>query len=336
VLGACASSTSVERVIHGRTVEGPEVSEDAYSAYARGAYLEARGQSAAAIQAYEEAREWDSTNPGIGTRLGVLYCRERPKDAEDAFDDALELDTEYAPAWAARAECRYSHGQLDAALADASRAVRLDASDTAANLLVANVYRAQDRLVEARAWLFALVLRSPEANAHWAALRSLAESAHDDALGRFAASELERRRARRQVGAEAAPGAKPAPANLSSELVAALNAGDLPGARAIAAREQISPRTLAVLVMMNGYPALAERQATLLLEADPADPDALITALTAAEITGATPRLEALLRQTSSDRRPSPLGARLFADLVRWLVDGDAARDWLDAYEKQR
>jgi tetratricopeptide (TPR) repeat protein len=329
---ACAPSTSVQRVIHGRTVEGPEVSEDAYAAYARGAYFEARGQSAAAIQAYREALDSGSANPAAWTRLGALYCREHARDAEAAFESAIGLDAGYAPAWSARAECRYSRRELEAALADALRAVRLDAEDTAANLLVARVYQAQNRLADAKAWLFALVLQSPEVRAHWVALGAFAAASHDEALAGYSRAELVRRGAGAEVMTNAEGRGKPAPAALSSELRNALDDDDLPRARAIATDEGIDARTLGVLAASNGYPALADRQATLVLEADPSDPDALIVALAVAQAGGATDRLRSLLQRASSIGRPSPLGARLLGDLIRWLVDERAERDWLDAY----
>lgn len=329
---ACAPSTSVQRVSHGRTVEGPEVGADAYAAYAHGAYLEARGQPTAAIQAYREALDSGSAKPAIWTRLGALYCREPTRDAEAAFDNAIGLDEGYAPAWSGRAECRYSRRELDAALTDALRAVRLDADDTAANLLVARIYRAQNRLADAKAWLFALVLKSPEVRAHWVALDAFVAASHDEALAGYTRAQLARRSAGAQLTTDAEGRGRQAPPTLSNELRQALNEDDLPRARAIATEEGVNARTLGLLAASNGYAALADRQATLVLEADPSDPDALIVALAVAQANGATERLRSLLQRANTVGRPSPLGARLLGDLIRWLVDERAEQGWLDAY----
>jgi tetratricopeptide (TPR) repeat protein len=318
--------------MHGRTVEGREVSDDAYAAYARGAYLEARGQAEAAIQAYQGALSADGNSPAIWTRLGALYCRARPGDADDAFGEALTLDADYAPAWLERASCRQARGQLEPALGDARTAVRLDPGGSAANLLVVSLLRAEGHLREARAWLLALVLLAPEPTPHWTALRALAEASHDAPLGAYAAAEL-RRRAERRAPPSQDERASSAQAP-SSELVTAMRAGDLVQARAVAASEHIDARRLGLLAAASGYPELAERQATLVLEADPDDPDALIAALTAAETSGATERALSLLQRASTERRPSPLGARLLGDLLRWLVGEDAARAWQEAYER--
>jgi tetratricopeptide (TPR) repeat protein len=331
---ACAGGASVTRVFHGRTVAGPEVSDSAYAAYARGAYLEAQGQPAAAIQAYRDALDADAHNTAIWTRLGALYCSGQPDEAEAAFADAIALDDANARAWSARAACRHSRRELDDALTDALRAVRLDPGDSAANLLVADIYRAQDRLPEAKAWLLALVVQRPEPTAHWAALRALAEASRDPALTLYATTELERRADRVSTTARTEPPARRSPARPSSELAAALREGDLPRARTIAAGEHIDARMLGVVAAANGYPALAERQANLVLEADPSDPDALIAALAAAQSSDTPERLPALLRHARADGRPSALGAHLLGDLLRWLVDERAAQAWLDGYER--
>lgn len=314
--------------MHGRTVDGPFVSDAAYSAYARGAYLEAHGQNAAAIEAYRAALAADPGGVAIWTRLGALYCRERPDDAEDAFEEALGLAAGYAPAWCSRAECRRSHGQLDLALTDALRAVQLAPDDSGANLLVARLYEEQRRLPEAKAWLLGLVLRSPEPSAHWAALAVVAEAASDPALARRARTELALREARRERGERRASDAEVEP---SSELLDALREGSLTRARVLASSERIDARTLALLAAARGSPALAVEEANLVLAADPSDPDALIAALTAAAREGDGQRFAALLDRFDGARPPSPLGARLLAELLRWFVDADTAQAWTRA-----
>lgn len=315
--------------MHGQTVEGPIVSDEAYAAYARGAYLEAHGQRMAAIDAYRAALAADGGGAAIWTRLGVLYCAERPADAEHAFEEAIALAPAYASAWSSRAECRKGRGLLADALSDALRAVALEPDDTAANLLVANLYQQQRRLHEAKAWLLALVLRSPDASAHWLALASVAEVASDAGLARHARTQLAQLQARRERAA--APASSPS-STASSDLVGSQGEQDLMRARALAANQHVDARTLALLAATHGQPAVAMLQAKLVLAADPSDPDALLAALAAALTTGDSEQLAELLAHAQAERRPGSLGARLLGDLLLWLVGEDAARAWKTAY----
>jgi tetratricopeptide (TPR) repeat protein len=325
----CGSGASVPRVMHGRTVEGPVVSDVAYAAYARGAYLEARGERAAAIAAYRAALTADGDGAATWTRLGVLYCADRPAAADDAFGESIALAPRYATAWSSRAECRRSRGELEAALADALRAVGLAPDDTSANLLVARLYQEQRRVPEAKAWLLGLVLRAPEPSEHWAALAALAEATSDPALARHARSGLAEREARRERGERPARTPPEAP---SQELLAALREQDLPRIDALAARQRIDARTLALLAAAHGSTALAEQQASLVLAADPSDPDALLAVLTTAASAGDSARLASLLEGADGERRPGSLGARAMTDLLRWLVSEEAATAWARAY----
>ena len=329
----CGAGASVPRVMHGQTVEGPIISEDAYAAYARGAYLEARGQRTEAIEAYRAALSADSRGAAIWTRLGVLYCTERAADADDAFDEAIEIAPGFAAAWSSRAECHLSRGRRDDALVDALRAVALEPDDTAANLLVARLYQEQHRLPEAKAWLLGLALRNPEPSAHWSALAAVAEASGDLALASHAHARFDEREARRE---RVAPAASDAAITPSSELLSSLREQDLPRARAIAASQRIDARTLALLAAAHGYPALAMQQAKLVLAADPSDPDALLAALSAAVSVGDSEELAALLERADGERRPSALGARLLGELLLWFVGEDAARAWTRAYGARR
>lgn len=329
----CGAGASVPRVMHGRTVEGPVISEDAYAAYARGAYFEARGQRGEAIAAYRAALSADSRGAAIWTRLGVLYCAERAADADDAFDEAIEIAPGFAAAWSSRAECRESRGQRDDALVDALRAVALQPDDSAANLLVAKLYQEQRRLPEAKAWLLGLALRNPEPSAHWSALAAVAEASNDPALANHARARFEEREARRE---RVTPVANDAVLIPSSELLEALREQDLPRARAIAAGQRIDARTLALLAAAQGYPALATQQAQLVLAADPSDPDALLAALSAAASVGDAQELAALLERADGEYPPSALGARLLGELLLWLVGEDAASAWTRAYGARR
>lgn len=323
---ACIPSRSVPRVVQGRTVIGRRIEAGAYAAYTRGAYHEQRGEREAALSAYREALRVDPDSAAIWTRIGALTCEAHADDARDAFAKAVALDAEYAPAWAERARCEHTHDEPDAALAAARRAIALDASNTLANVVVARVYGATGRGQLAKSWLFALVLRSPEPNAHWTELALAARAAGDLALAAHAEAELARRRAHWDT----APHSREPKAPPSPTLHAALGAGDLERLRTLAAEAHLSPRALALLLAAHGFDAAAQQQAELVLDANPRDADAWI-----ASVVAAAPdpeRLAALLSRARATPSPEPLGAEAFADLLAAFVGTEAAQAWRRAY----
>jgi tetratricopeptide (TPR) repeat protein len=337
VQSGCWPSTSVQRVVHGRTLDGPEVSEQAYAMYARGAYHEARGELQAAAAAYRAALDSDAKSAAIWTRLGAVTCTATPGDAQEAFERALALDENHAPAWFEQARCLQRNGQPAPALASAERAVALSPGATDVNLLVVRLYEESQRTELAERWLLALVVREPQVLAHWGELLSFAQAHGRVELALYARQALAQRAERDSASALVRPvraasaGAVPAEVALD-ELQRALAAGDLELARVIAARARISPARLSVLALAGGHPALAAAQAELVLGAEADNSDALVAALSAAQLAPDEERLERLLRVSSTGGAPSAEAAALLAALIRWRVGEQAAQAWQRAY----
>ena len=113
----------------------------------------------------------------------------------------------------------------------------------------------------------------------------------------------------------------------------ALQRGELARARELAVLAQVSSSSLALRAAALGASDLAQKQAGLVLAADTSDTDARIALLVAADLAGDTPQFERWLVRSPLDApHPSPLAARLMADLLARRVGRDAARAWLEAY----
>ncbi|HWO14190.1 MAG TPA: tetratricopeptide repeat protein [Polyangiaceae bacterium] len=297
VLG-CAAHPRTERVFDGHTVTGPYIEPQAYAAFAEGIYREEHGDIDGALRAYRRAQALDAESPGISVRIAALLCR---TDLEAAL---AELDTsdrgrDHAPAWVERGRCLRQHGQPEAALPAARRAVLLDDGDGDANLLVAQLLREQGSPEQARAWLFAWLLGDRQAVAHWEAIEAEARQLGDDALAELARSTASA--ARDPALAPLAEASAPTP---------------LERAR------QASPND----------PALALAEARLVLGANPGDGDALVIALSAAHRLGDERALSELLREASPASLPAPELTPLLIELLRHRT-GDAAADaWAEAY----
>ena len=93
--GCAVRDISVTRVVDGREVSSRFVSVEAYRAYVRGAYLEARGDLIGARAAYQLALEQDPDSVHIWTRIGALLCHSSEARAQEAFRSAAELDRSY-------------------------------------------------------------------------------------------------------------------------------------------------------------------------------------------------------------------------------------------------
>ena len=219
----CVAGTGVQRVYDGDVIVGRFVSSEAYAAYLRGAIADAEGHADEAQRAYEEASERQPSSAEVWTRLGELRCRIAPRDprADDALDRALALDGGYAPAWAARASCALSRGDVAAARAAARRATELDPAADGAHALLART--AREGLEPAmRARLLSLTATARNALVAWDALSSWARAAGDVPLWAQALRELAARAPSRRSEIAAA-----------SEALAGL--GELGAARSVAA-----------------------------------------------------------------------------------------------------
>jgi len=329
---ACSSSrSSTERVFNGRTQPGHYIEPEAYAAYTRGAYHEARGEWAEAERAYQHALESDESSPDIWTRLGAIACRTDLGQALEHFDQALDSEG-YAPAWAERARCLHAHQKADAALEAARRSIQLDPHDADMNLLIVRLYHAATRDEQARAWLFAWLLSEPELGGRDSDLLEQASRLGDPALSALVQAQLARRR-RSAAGQLADTSALAAtPSETPGGVLGALRAGDLAAARVAAAEAKVSPLELALLATKSGQPALGLSQARLLLAADPRDADALIAALDAARLSGDETAFLSLLRGAQSAQLPSLPLAKMLAELLRGRIGDAAADDWRDTY----
>lgn len=104
-----------------------ELDPDFAAAYVNRSGLRAAlGEYADARADVERGLSLDPRNPYLLSVLGqVEVASDRPAEARAAFDAALDLQPDLAPAWAGRGELAYSQGDLEAAVADLTQAVKL-------------------------------------------------------------------------------------------------------------------------------------------------------------------------------------------------------------------
>jgi tetratricopeptide (TPR) repeat protein len=297
----CGTAQTTQRVIHGRLVVGPYVEPEAYAAFAEGVYLEARGDWSGATRAFRRARALDPDSPAIATRLGAVSCRTSLEQALEELETS-GLARDYAPAWAERARCLHRHGDRSAAFDAARRAVMLDPANPDANLLTAELQREAGQAERARTWLFAWALYDPAAAAHSEAIRREGQLLGDDALVALAATLAHR-----------------------------AHAGVADGTSADA---DASPARRALLQIARGQPELAAASAQLGIDANPDDPDALVTGLVASHLLADEAAFLALLRRARSSGAPAADTAALMAELLRARVGDEAAEQWLAAHRR--
>jgi tetratricopeptide (TPR) repeat protein len=296
----CGSAQMTERVYDGHHVVGPYVEPEAYSAYARGMYLEEHGDRQGALVAYRRAQASDPDSPAIRTRLGALLCAtDREAGLEELLTDGDARD--YAPAWAERARCLHSDHRPAEALEAARRAVALAPDNPLANLLIAQLERERARPEAARAWLFAWILRDPNAAAFWRAIDDQGQLLGDASLGALA-----------RAGRPRDPGAEP------DEYATA----------------DSDPLHVALLASASGNSSVAREQAELLLAANPRDGSALILALYAAACSLDEARFAKLLRDSGASQLPRGELVPLMTELIRARVGNDAAEGWSSAYRR--
>ncbi len=330
-LGGCTGGERVTRVAGGFREDGRYIDTQSYSAFTSGVIAEASGRYADARIFYEQALDDDPKSPEIQTRVGAVRCklgvrgaRAELDAAERAFDEALELDSTFAPAYYERAVCERARGKREAALGDAQRAVKYDSAPVAYTRLVSELLFEARRSSEAWAWLDALVERTPDSAEVWSAYRSAAERS-DDAV-----------RLRRALANQVRLGApEPRPEASDTEAIdALLLLGDLPAARVAAKARRWRSSELAIRSVEIGALEVGYEQAMLVLGADPGDTDAWIAALVAADEQRHPERFQAAL--VALDPRPLPPSARAVDLLVALLgrrVGADAARALRQAWE---
>jgi len=322
-------------MVGGHRIEGRFVADQAYAAYLKGVVLETQGQSDAALSAYGEAIEHDPDSAELWTRIGALRCAETAKPGAavktvgpwDAFTRASEIDPTYEETWTERARCHLKRGELDSAARAARVGLSLDPERAEPAILLALILERQGHDDEARRWLDGLLARDPRSIEAHEAMLAFAARTRDDPRRQTSAEALDLLRPPRST--------KPLPGHgpiASSDIDAALERGDFDRARSLALAARMSSGLLALRAAALGRVAFARRESELVLAADPADCDARVAAAVAADLTRDDAALErAALRVPSPGAPLSPLGALLFAELLKRRVGPEAARAWLNA-----
>ncbi len=337
----CASQTVV-RVIDGREIEGPFVSEYAYTLYAIGADAEAHGDLSTALQAFEAAAEEDPDSPQTWTRIGAIRCRLKASDPDAAFERARELDPDFEPLAREEAQCALLRGQMAKAVEHARRAFELDPDNEAPVLFYASVLALVGRSKEAVGILQELTIRRPWSMRALRELRSYTIMTKDQAATADASRRLAQLRnpgratdvqADITLGAGAARLEGGEAAGLEA-LDAALAEGNLKLARKLGRQVRIVPAEIAVRAAALGKSLLAREQAELVLGADPSDSGARVALVVAADLARDTALLDRSLAElppVSAGPLPQPslLARLLFAEVLYRRVGAAAARAWL-------
>jgi tetratricopeptide (TPR) repeat protein len=327
--GCASSRTSVIRVVDGEELPGRFVSHLAYTAYARGAVLEADGDLNAAVDAYREALREDAESKEIWTRIGALHCQLGRPGAEDAFASAISLDPEYEPTWRERARCHLRQGKLRAALSEAQRALALDPSLQETSVLIATIFARLGRPKDARRVLEGLIAFSPGSVPGYEALLELATRTKDAPLRERAAHELARLSPRRQQElARLEPSL-----SLAARIDEALRERDLERAQELALEARMPGATLALRAAALGRADLAYELARRVLDADPQNGDAWVAAVAAADELRDEHAFATALASMARDMVPPGVDAiRLLADLLERRAGRTASQALRSAY----
>jgi tetratricopeptide (TPR) repeat protein len=268
-LACSALSPPVARTVGGVTTEGRFIEPDAYALYAVAALREARGQWREALELYQRALEVDSDGPEIRTRIAAVACKLRQKSlANRTFVAALARDTGYAPAWFELAQCRKLRGELPGAQSAALRALELDPERHETSLLAADL--AEQRGDKASAWR----------------LR--------DALATHAPQSL---MVQRRILTAALRGGEKARADRAQRALSGLDQHSGP--------PLLRGVSGALEALTRGDVATARREAELVLGADPGNGDALVIALSAADLEQDHAGFARLLAHSSEPGKPA-------------------------------
>ncbi|HXK20105.1 MAG TPA: hypothetical protein VNG33_19975 [Polyangiaceae bacterium] len=291
-LGCNVLEPPVVRSVDGVVTEGRFIEPDAYALYAVAALREARGQWPQALTLYQRALDIDGRGPEIKTRIGAVACKLRQNAVADkAFAAAARSSADYGPLWFELAQCKKARGDLSGAQSAALEAVRLDPERCETSLLAADL--AELRGDRALAWQLRDAL-STHAPSSTAVQRSLLLAAKRNA------DEARAARAETALAQLARPsGASPATTGV---------------ARALAALEQ-------------GDVTAARHEAAELLGADPGNGDALVIALSVADLEQDHAAFSALLEQAAEPGTPaSPAVLSALSALLSRRVSAQAAQ----------
>ena len=292
-LSGCGVLTPpVTRTVDGVTSEGRFIEPDAYALYAVAALREASGKWHEALELYQRALELDRQGPEIRTRIAAVACKLRSWSiADGAFASALAKDAEYGPAWFELALCRKARADLSGAQSAALRALELDPERYETSLLAAEL--AELRGDHAAAWR----------------LR--------DGLATHAPQSLQVQRAVLHAAERAGQRAR---AERARQALAALTRDEAqrPAALGVArALEELG----------RGDVTAARREAELVLSADRSSGDALVIALTAADLAQDHAGFARLLQESAEPGKPaSPAVLDALAELLARRVSAQAAQ----------
>jgi tetratricopeptide (TPR) repeat protein len=292
VLAGCGVLTPpVARTVDGVTSEGRFIEPEAYALYSVAALREAHGEYREALELYQRALRLDRAGPEIRTRIAAVACKLREHQlADESFDAALARDPEYGPAWFELALCRKARADLPGAARAAERALELDPERYETSLLAADM--AEKLGDHARAWQLrdALITHAPGSLQAQRAVLDAAKRTKHHARAARAQQALDRLRR--------------------------------PEGRAPERGVAFALRALA-----RGEVAAARREAELLLGADPGNGDALVLALSAADLEQDHSGFARLLTTASEPGRPaSPAVLEALEALLARRVSAQAAQ----------
>jgi tetratricopeptide (TPR) repeat protein len=159
-----------------RSAPAPLASPYAYEWFVRAELFEARGQHAAAADAYRNALATADPDPFVLGRLAdALDLGGDRRAAERAIDAGLELDPRSEALWLVRGRIAARHRAWDESVAAYERAQRSAPESAAGSLALAALLQARGQTERAVAILDALAARSPKESG--AALRARLELA---------------------------------------------------------------------------------------------------------------------------------------------------------------
>jgi predicted Zn-dependent protease len=193
--GASGASTGGTTAPPARTALAPRpfVSPYAYEHFVRAELAHARGQHAAAAEEYRMALTSGDDDPYLFARLAeACEAAGEAACADDALDDALELDPQSEAAWLARGRIAERRNRLDDAIAAYERAESTTGAPTEATSRLAALLRARGLPERALAVLERASRRGPEdaRRALHARLELALARGDGDALQRAAADAL--------------------------------------------------------------------------------------------------------------------------------------------------
>jgi hypothetical protein len=324
----CDPYTYTTRIVDGREVQGAPIAPQAYAAYLEGATWEAEGKLAAALDAYDRARDADPDNAELQTAFARVVCRAAPERRAAEFEKAIELDPSYEPSHREQAYCALRHDDNALALLAAERALNADPHGFAATEVMATVLLRQGKLEQAQRYWFAFTVLHPEQAAAQRALQQLRQLKTQPPQSAPAANTLAAARLQRDE-----PSHFLEPELLLPALRQALRDGDDSKAEALALEARLDRVEFGRLALSQARPDFALQKAQLVLFADPSHADARALSLLAALVLQDGRAYRSALRDRGEALAlPSAGGA---ADLMRVLaikVSPHAAELFHEAY----